>query len=270
MIGDKGGSLIRFSQKTDGITLITPTGQRPEALALCQRYVERQQYDGCIQWIVVDDGWKTSPLTPPRVDWNGHTYLYRIGFIRPTPVYSCGQNTQARNLLAAIPEIEYDKILFFEDDDWYSPNYVAAMSKLLDDHQIVGEIPARYYHMPTCGARVLGNLQHASLAQSGIRSSMLPLLKAVCETHTTEFIDLRLWEYAKQQNISMCLQNGARHVGIKGMPGREGIGIGHHAQAGWYTPDPNQTTLRAWIGDDVQLYQPFISANYAGSRAVAK
>jgi len=41
-------------------------------------------------------------------------------------------------------------------------------------------------------------------------------------------------------------------VGIKGVPGRTGIGVGHRADFG--QPDPGGNTLRAWIGERASAY----------------
>ena len=47
------------------IQLLTPTGMRPEAFALCERWMAAQTYDGPCTWFVVDDGAVPLKLTPP-------------------------------------------------------------------------------------------------------------------------------------------------------------------------------------------------------------
>lgn len=88
--------------------------------------MERQSHP-LDQWIVVDDGPTTMPLTLQQT------------LIRPQPLWS-GENTQRRNLLAALNALETDFILIIEDDDWYSPDYVAGMVSQLEDHGVVGEV----------------------------------------------------------------------------------------------------------------------------------
>src|ERR1035441_2250038 len=96
-----------------GVTLITATGNRPKCLQLCQSFIARQTWKGPIQWIVVDDGDDPLEIKFPGV---------LLTHIFPEPEWKPGQNTLARNLLAAIPEVFYDNVLFIEDDDWQSPN----------------------------------------------------------------------------------------------------------------------------------------------------
>src|ERR1017187_2413419 len=95
-----------------GISIITETGARPEAIALCLKYVQRQSYTGPLQWIVVDDG--VTATEAPSLLREG----WLVTYLRPES--QPGQNTLARNLLMALPEVLYEKVLVFEDDDWYS------------------------------------------------------------------------------------------------------------------------------------------------------
>jgi hypothetical protein len=46
-------------------------------------------------------------------------------------------------------------------------------------------------------------------------------------------------------------------VGMKGLPGREGIGIGHNPNGPW-TVDPALRILREWIREDVEFYQEYM------------
>ena len=225
---------------SNGVTLITCTGGRQEAFALCQKYVERQTYHGPLQWIVVDD------VSSGDI-YQGYC---TISHIFPEPKWKPGQNTLARNLLVAIPEVQYDKVLFIEDDDWYAADYVEAMAAKLDQHRIAGEIHAHYYQIPTRRYRILQNSQHASLCQTAIRAELLPVLKEVCQETSQDFIDIRLWAAVNQ---GKGLYDERRCVGIKGMPGRQGIGIGHREQLQGAL-DPDLHMLRSWIGDDVELY----------------
>ena len=54
-----------FANKTykEGVTLLTPTGDRQIALSRCEFYMKRQSYSGPLQWLVADDGWPWSRLT---------------------------------------------------------------------------------------------------------------------------------------------------------------------------------------------------------------
>ncbi len=172
--------------------------------------------------------------------------------IFPTPLWYSGQNTLARNICVAIPEVVYDKVLFVEDDDWYSSSYVSEMANCLGFTDIVGETRAHYYHIPTKRYRILDNLSHASLCQTGIRSSLLPLVQQICNERKNSFIDVRLWENFRG---SRSLRRTVNCIGIKGLPGRAGIGIGHRPLlgGGWST-DIDNSVLKSWIGEDYRLY----------------
>jgi hypothetical protein len=54
------------------------------------------------------------------------------------------------------------------------------------------------------------------------------------------------------------VRGGAIHdtntvVGIKGLPGRKGLGLGHRPDHR-FTPDPDFAKLREWIGADAEHY----------------
>ena len=232
----------------NGLTLITPTGNRPQALKLCTLFVNRQDWAGPLQWIVVDDG------TPPD-----DIYVragIELSHILPSPSWRPGQNTQARNLLVAIPEVRYDKVVIVEDDDRYSVDYCHIMAGELDSCALVGDPDSRYYHLSTRQWRVMKNSCAASLCQTAMRSEKLPALERAC-LDRPDCIDGSLWT-SEHKSAHLIRYEGC--VGMKGMPGRTGIGTGHQPQRQpeKWNPDTNLQVLRSWIGDDVDLYQEFL------------
>ena len=236
--------------KVIGVTVITSTGGRPEAFALCRKWMERQTWTGPLQWIVVDDcvPATTEPeAIPSRPDWI-------VTWIRPEPFWQPGQNTLARNLLAAIPEVTHDRVLFMEDDDWYAPEYVASMVERLDGAEIAGEVPARYHNVARRMFWSLGNGAHASLAQTAISASALPALAGICRDRGSAFIDVTLWQAIPEPRRRV---RSSFSVGIKGMPGRPGIGSGHRPTGSGWRADPDLSVLRSWIGDDAKFYEEF-------------
>lgn len=227
-----------------GITLITATGNRPEAFQLCELYMMRQTYRGPLQWLCCDD-------CEPRTDFTCDNQE----IIYPPWIWKPGDNTQAKNLLFMIDKIRYDKILFIEDDEWYSPEYVEQMALKLDRYQITGEGKSRYYNVQFKTWIINSDIQHAALARTGIRSSLIPDLKKIIEKNKT-LIDVKLWQTVKnsQQGIFFDQQLS---VGIKGMPGRPGIGNGHRRLPGAHF-DADGRTLREWIGNDYEFYLPYM------------
>ncbi len=241
---------------SDGLTLITATGSRPVAFNLCKEYMARQTYQGPLQWIVVDDCTVRSTPTPEDLLLPPQPNFTSV-VVYPRPLWSPGQITLGRNIREAIPLVMYRKILFIEDDDWYSPKYLDFMSNLLDHYCIAGEGCARYYHVPARKYMVLSNLNHASMCQTGICSDLLPHLMKVCEDKDRTFLDIRLWNAARQHGFSNGLCSTSDHcIGIKGMSGRAGIGRGHRITGSNWVDDNEWDVLTQWIGEyDVERYK---------------
>lgn len=222
------------------VTCITPTGGRPAAFRLCEKWMSRQTRLPD-QWIVVDD---VHPATECRM---GQEAYY------PEPRWQPGQqSTQARNLLAGLAAVRGDVVLIIEDDDWYAPNYIEAMAQHLETHELVGERFGRYYNVATRRGRRMGNLRHACLCATGFQSSLIPRVQLVCRG-ARQFIDIGLWGLDGMRSLLIDTEDHRPlTVGIKGLPGRPGIGVGHRDDFG--EPDPTGTLLRSWIGEDAQTY----------------
>lgn len=211
--------------------IITPTGGRPVALKLLNKYLERQTFQD-FEWIVLDDVRPTSKK-PTRCD----------KFIVADWAWS-GKNTQKECMDRLLLEVDYnDKLLICEDDDWYSPYYAEKMFKALNSVDIVGEKNAIYYNVNNFTYRHCGNTKHASLCSTGVTKSGIARLR---KSTRHKWIDMELWKYGGQ------LLNTRDSVGIKGMPGRGGIGVGHDMVA---VPDPNCDYLKELIGDDYKNYK---------------
>jgi hypothetical protein len=191
---------------------------------------------------VVDDCDPESPCPPASV------------LLRPEPRWRPGQRTLARNLLSAIPHIQHDKVVFLEDDDWIAPEYLTMMEERLDHNALVGEKDAHYYNVSARRYRLMGNRQHSSLAQIGIQKSSLPVLKRLCQANSA-FLDLELCRMIQDKNI---YPRSGLHVALKGLPGRPGIGVGHQRSTSIdWSPDPDLSILRSWIGNSADNYAPF-------------
>lgn len=221
------------------LSLITCTGGRPEAFALLEKWVSRQTYRGDYQWIVVDD---CDPVTRLNL---GQTQ------VRPFDRWT-GANTYARNLRAAIPLVVGDVVLFLEDDDYYDPNYFDVMVSRLRRDPIVGQRPARYYNVSARRWREFSNIRRASLCQTGLSVLYLSLLDKIC-VGSPSCIDFALWS-----SFSDHLPFEASHVvGMKSMPGRKGIGVGHDPYQGIWQDDKDLFTLRSWLKEDAEAYFPY-------------
>lgn len=224
------------------LTLLTATGARPEAWAICERLMARQDYAGPVRWVIVDDGSDPQPVTFARANWT-------LEIIRPEPFWKPGQNTQARNLLAGLDAIGPDeRVVVIEDDDHYSTDWLTHVSSQLENAELVGEGRARYYSVPLRRGRQLQNTRHASLCATAMRGSALDTFRHACK-RSPKFIDLELWRCHPSQHLF----DGHRVVGIKGLPGRGGIGIGHRSDFRGVS-DPDGSLLREWIGVGAEEY----------------
>ena len=238
----------------DKITAITCTGGRPETFKLCQRWMMEQTVRPD-QWIIVDDG-KESLMKS-----NGQFPSYSK-YIRREPHLNDPQHTMLLNLKEAIPHIEGDVILFFEDDEYYAPGYIEEMVKWLDKYEVVGIAPSRYYHLFSGRYMDSGNMHHASLAQTGFNKSFLPEFEKMLVGN--QYVDYRLWDNIKDPKRKFLFSDAKPlYVAMKGMPGRPGIGNGHR-NFGELNPDsPDMATLKKWIPnqDHFNVYFNMSKAN---------
>lgn len=161
-----------------------------------------------------------------------------------------GQNTQAVNILAALDRVSNaERLVCIENDDHYAPDWLETIDKALDKADLVGECRARYYNVATNTGRQLNNEHHASLCSTGMKGLALEKFKRECKPGV-QFIDVNLWRNFKG---AKHLFSGGRVTGIKGMPGRGGIGMGHkHDFHG--IKDEDGELLLEWIGRDAGFY----------------
>lgn len=227
------------------MTLLTVTGDRRNAFALCERWMRRQTRP-IDQWIVVDDGSEPTRCTM------GQTVIRLDAPHNPNGHSFCAKFRAAINSGAIIG----DSLAFIEDDDWYAADYLETLANKLGDLDIAGESPALYYHVGQRGSWQHENMAHASLCQTAISRRLFPQLGHIAATGT-RFIDLPLWQGSPVKRNLFRPVNGKRScIGIKGMPGRAGLGAGHYAVE-VYRPDHDLSFLRSLIGDDADVYAPF-------------
>lgn len=197
------------------IDVITPSGERPEALALCREYVARQTYQD-INHIVVETS-----------------------------------GTIAANLVLLLDQVTGDAVVVFEDDDWYHPKWVEYCVERLQKFPMVGELHTRYYHLPLRKHRDMETARRASLCNTAFRPEMIPHLRGACAAGHLG-VDARFWANALLDGNPSHLNRGPLFyvVGMKGLPGRPGMGAGHNANFYMTPRDDNYAVLRSWVGED--------------------
>lgn len=214
------------------------------------------------QWIVVDDGKEPTKTTMGQE------------VIRLDPMEG---HSLARNLLAALPRVACDAVMFWEDDDYYNPDWSDMVNDRLETPsrrtylrpQVVGEGVALYYNVRRRRAGRWNNCGHCSLAMTAICKEVIPAVMAgpvfnpgPGDAQEMALIDWRLWHTGLVRQIWLPASNDRPGVvGMKGMPGRTGMAGGHSDEhAANYLDDVNLGILRACMGDDADTYAPF----YAG------
>lgn len=220
------------------------------------------------QWIVVDDG------KVPGEAVEGMQYIRRI----PKP--SDPQHTMILNMREALPLVTGDKVLIMEDDEYYAPGYIEEMAKRLDEYEVVGIARSKYYHLPTGGFLRHANMDHASLAQTGFRSSFLPEVSGMLEGN--QYLDIRIWKRIGKTDTLKWGENGftkgirkvgagrgllfddgetecgCLYVGMKGLPGRAGIGCGHREYKEYLPDNAGREVLQRWIPRDFRVYMAIL------------
>lgn len=240
---------------SDLVTLITCTGMRPQAFALCEKMIARQTYKGKLQWIVVDDGTEPVKFTHGAIE-------YHRG---PRP-WEPHLNTHRFNMEEAIKHIKGDYTFIIEDDDYYSPRYIEAYLGALKAVPMVGEGNARYYHVQIPGYKQLTNPNHAALSQTAFQTKeILPVLKRAVDSGEMYF-DMVMWAEARVKGYPRCLfSNSGLSFGMKGLPGRPGLTPSHREKKD-YMYDSGHATLKRWLGADASRYISFAAPVSEGSR----
>lgn len=195
------------------------------------------------QWIVADGG-----ATP------ANTTMGQIHIHDPRPP---GALNFAHNLLNGIAACSGELLIIIEDDDWLSETHIERMvAKAADGYRLIGsEDIQRYYNVAHRCWKMMNNIG-ASLCQTAMRRDLFPLFRKTiqeCMGRGSYGIDTTLWRAARNDwafthQMTVC--------GIKGLPGRVGLGIGHRPDARW-TADRDLSKLREWIGADADLYAEF-------------
>ena len=238
------------------LVLITPTGARPDQFKLCAKWMLQQDYKGGVIWIIVDDGKAvtTNCVQPDfREGW-------QVVHIYPKPSWN-GTNTQGRNIRAGVdnllvnPDFNKVKAIFIiEDDDYYHSYYLTEMIKRFARFQLIGETNTIYYNVQWRQYCDNNNRQHSSLFQTAFTPKLIPLFLSCLKN---KWIDADFW--AKAQN-KYLFHAGTLAIGIKGMPGRYGIGAGHRRSMS-FKSDVNLNFLKQQIGNDAENYAGYYGHN---------
>jgi glycosyltransferase involved in cell wall biosynthesis len=239
------------------IALITPTGARPQQIQLCVEWMKRQIYKGEVLWVVVDDA---VPITTDFIQ-DDFKQNWKVVRCYPRPKWEQGQNTQKRNLLAAVNELEkhdgVDYVFIIEDDDYYTPEYLDKMVRYLKGYDAVGQTKSTYFNVVTGKVKKHSNTRHSSLFQTAIHINKLRTFKDILSSDASTFIDIHLWGALQGSKVHL-FNSVDLSIGMKGLPGRDGIGIGHRVKGVSFKYPMKKKALMDLIGIDYEKYEPWI------------
>ena len=235
------------------IILLTPTGGRQRQFELCMQWMKQQTYSGKVVWVVIDD------CEPKTTDTLTEDFRDTWSIIKrhPNPLWERGSNTQVRNLrigidiVKAFPSNWVEAIFIIEDDDYYKPEYLQTMVEMLQGYSVAGEIKTIYYNLKYKTYKDNANINHSSLFQTCFTVDAIPIFEKCLNisNRNNSFVDINFFKQAQNVNL---FDKGKLAIGMKGMPGRAGIGSGHRVMG---TRDSDLNKLKELIGEDYKFYQ---------------
>lgn len=242
------------------IVVLTPTRQRPAALEICRDYVARQKGIPGLLHLIVDGGPDYTMREPTQMRETeagvDEVVLRRWQPDNLPPALSLGDNV--RHGLDYIRSVVGPaKVVMFEDDDWYAPDYVWWSVRELERRPLVGEGCSFYYNVQNRTWMTCNNHSHASLCSTAwddeeIGDEIRNVLMKTLRSFRKAFLDVNIWKELGSQGKVFVPRPKRRVVGIKGVPGRKGIGVGHRRQR---NSDRKGILLKRLIGDDAQRYE---------------
>jgi hypothetical protein len=247
------------------VSIVTPTGDRPLCHRLLAGYISRQDYGGAIEWITVDNGATPTEPVPWAADVVHHIY-------RQAPEGETPAQSFTRSMALALDNATGSAIVVCEDDDYYDPSHVSQMVSRLADAPVVGPSSSRYYHVGLMEWRRFTWQRNAALAQTAVAGVFRDTFRRVAEScwdRGSRSLDVALWEEARRRIPGLpdpYDDDQPTVVGIKGMPGRAGLGVGHDlaGRVGWTVDATALGRLREWIGADAEWYQGLAVDNHPG------
>jgi len=231
-------------------TVITPTGDRPIAFNFCKYFMSNQTIKPS-QWIIMDDGF---------VKGDEAKEIPFAEYHRRQRIENHKVNTLNKQIHEALKYVKYDYIFIVEDDDYYASNYFETLLPLFEpDRKLIGNGQSIYYNVSSKKYIFFNNMQHASLCNTAFHSSLIPQIQNICNSNKRTFLDVQIWGIPCSKYIR---SNSSPYIsiGIKGMPGRRGIGCGHSPYSGNRdTSNVFSTLIRQ---EDMHIYERFFNDKY--------
>lgn len=224
------------------VSVITPTADQPTGIALAEKYMARQTVQP-FEWIVADDGAEAATLTM------GQTHIVRKRDQE-------GGRSLAGNTLAGLEAATGDVIVIWEHDDHYAPDHIEVCLAHLAKARAAGSKWQRYYNVEHRCWIVMKNIGSA-LCNTAFTADLIPAMQAACDkVLCTGSIGLDRMFWDSLEPADKCVHEIDTVVGIKGLPGRIGLGMGHRPGKNGriWRDDPGGFKLREWVGEDAVNY----------------
>jgi len=202
----------------DAVVLTCTTGERPELMALCRRWVAKQTI-----------------------------VLAHVVYQAKGPVF-----TVLANGLARVPPDSHAIIM--EDDDWYHPDHVATLLEWLDNGAPLAASPdVRRVNVPAARWNTKVSLTPGP-GLVGVNGSYLPEYERLVRASNSGDRDAWVRLGLKPECPSTAV--GVKGVGF-GLPGAPGTTKKHDPRSpivkSWHE-DPGHAKMREWMRDDAQAY----------------
>ena len=239
---------MNFNLSSKPIYVITPTGDRQEALNLSIKMMNNQTIKPDM-WIIVDDGKNKSNFS--NINCN-HV------IINCEPMNEMSVLRNIREAISNVPSTNC-KVIIWEDDDYYPPKYLEHVSKMLDCNNFVTVQNLWYYHV---GLRKYYNMflndDNSSLHSFAMTGNCLKYFSEYIENSDKKqlFLDLNFIKYIKEkEEIVRGYNNDHYPIHITGMNcKRLGFTQSHQtlkiANDKNYINDHHCFKLRELVGED--------------------
>lgn len=168
------------------IATLTPTrGDRPELFNFCRQQIDRQTVQPNDKYFMAFQPADRQPDLTRRI---------RQGY-------------------DLAKQFRMDWVVIMEDDDSYRSDHIERYSRFMDRYDFIGDQNSLYYNIRERTYQVFKHPRRASLYTTAFRVSALD--KFHWPADNTVFLDIKLWQYAKNTN-KRCKFIDSGAVGIKG------------------------------------------------------
>ena len=243
--------------------LFTMASDQHVGFSFATRYVNRCLLDSEIsaRWLIVDDGAEPVPIPLDELRCD-------VDYVRREPENITGMDSLRRNLRTGLDRMltygcDPETVVFFVEDDWLAGDWMTDALKAFSENEnllLFGETGTRYYNVASRRHHTFRPNGRSALACTAMRMhpGIIRWIIDYALPERTIMMDDRLWRKGPIRDCDKILRPESRYcVGIKGLPGKAGLGMGHRFDER-HPQDADLTLLKEWVGvSDASLYETF-------------